>query len=309
MRVSYLLISSILLHGVVQTCDLRDIDNFLDRRGQKRKHVIFQGVVENKVSSLICENGNTKLIKSGGRGINSNTEDDVALVVVKCESQGEISCLQGKEGSKECQVYITGLKQLAELNCGDVPHINKNYIIDAVPDDNFKGCRGVYQAREVVSKNTPIQKDSQGKCLKQENSLKVQRRLLQEDEGNSTRAQCGLFGVDITYCAPEGLVTDQTSAKIVMSCDNPVTGICSECLKVEGPQNGTVRYVIPIQETGNHHEIKISWESNYLGAVTLSTDECDLVDTRIQQMISPITPMKFTRVPFVMVRPSGYAVN
>eukprot|EP01023_Acetabularia_acetabulum_P009958 TRINITY_DN14521_c0_g1_i2.p2 TRINITY_DN14521_c0_g1~~TRINITY_DN14521_c0_g1_i2.p2 ORF type:complete len:186 (-),score=21.28 TRINITY_DN14521_c0_g1_i2:1232-1789(-) len=183
MRSVVLAYFGILLHGVL---GCYDGGNFFesDLHGGV---VVLEGVVKMQGKQVICEeSGSVKLIKSTGRVID-NLQHNVALVSVNCQSQGQIKCSAQKV--EECQVYITGLNSLAQQNCGDIPlTLNKSYTIYGVSDDKLQGCKGVYEAKHVIPLNQSIQKDDQGRCLKQETGLKAEgRRLLQiEDEINST---------------------------------------------------------------------------------------------------------------------------
>eukprot|EP01023_Acetabularia_acetabulum_P015990 TRINITY_DN17877_c0_g2_i2.p1 TRINITY_DN17877_c0_g2~~TRINITY_DN17877_c0_g2_i2.p1 ORF type:complete len:310 (+),score=25.40 TRINITY_DN17877_c0_g2_i2:90-1019(+) len=301
------LIFYLLAHCCIAFCpqDLK-----LTQELQSKAPVIITGKVASHIQHPKCSAEGLQFNKL-------NDESDAVVVQLACENKGAVNCIQGLQ-SEGCFVVVQGVTKGQQCEQAQQKQllIGQFYTFFLI-QENFDGCSGVYSVSTsagITEHTEKYGRNEFGICPPKLESLplKSSRQLLQQsgDDEKSSEVQCGLFAVDISYCGSDGLVTDQQSAKIVLACNSSISGICSSCITVSGPKDGSISYVSSVDNTSSHFEIHVKWDDkDYQGPVQVSTEKCNLIREQDGEPLKPVVPMRFNSVEKVMVRPTAYRIN
>eukprot|EP00891_Asterochloris_glomerata_P006250 jgi/Astpho2/6250/fgenesh1_pg.00088_%23_59_t len=198
----------------------------------------------------------------------------------------------------------------------------------AAAPSSVQGNTSLYSCASTVSLQDPYT------CLQTPISLAASFRvLLPSSNASAPPAQCGafstaysenyctqpvcqLFAVDMAFCGSEGLVTDSSSALLVMVCTQPVQ-VCNDCFTISGPQNASVEYFNQAPSTASSYQLFINWDPAYQGPITVgladSSPVCNLgllsaPGCGSYSTAAPVPPLSFTVRPNVQIKSVSYKI-
>ncbi|KAK9815527.1 hypothetical protein WJX72_005154 [[Myrmecia] bisecta] len=120
---------------------------------------------------------------------------------------------------------------------------------------------------------------------------------------------CTLYAVDMAFNGDTGLVTDKSSAELVLACSEQLRGLCTDCVTANGTAGAAgapyVKYINQVEGSINYYHIVVAWQRGvYYGPVTVEVD-CGATDSKGNKMAS-LDPLHFAVARDALMRASAY---